>query len=95
MNIEGAMVHGETLRLFGRGNGAAREGEVARNATCELDAPAFLAWLRAPCAPREQIFERAATAPVSAKANAEAIDLDQLLRRTARLVPRPSHRRAL
>ena len=48
MNIEGAMVHGETLRLFGRGNGAARDGEVARNATCELDAPAFLAWLRAP-----------------------------------------------
>lgn len=48
MNVEGAMVHGDTLRLLARGNGAARDGEVARNASCDLDARALLAWLRAP-----------------------------------------------
>lgn len=51
LNVEGAMVHGDTLSLLARGNGAARGGEVARNATCALDVHALLAWLRAPNGP--------------------------------------------
>lgn len=51
MNVEGAMLRGDTLSLLARGNGAARNGEVARNATCDLDARALLAWLRTPHGP--------------------------------------------
>lgn len=51
MNVEGAMVHGDTLSLLARGNGAPRDGEVARNATCDLDARVLLRWLRAPNGP--------------------------------------------
>ena len=48
MNIEGVMLQGAVLRFFGRGNGAPRDGDVARNSTCDVDAPAFLDWLRRP-----------------------------------------------
>ena len=51
LNIEGAAVVGETLRLFNRGNGAPRDGLLPVNASCELDLAAFLAWLRHPSTP--------------------------------------------
>lgn len=38
MNLEGALLlPGRTLRLFQRGNGAAKDGRVAVDATCEVD----------------------------------------------------------
>jgi hypothetical protein len=46
MNVEGAAVVGDRVRLFGRGNGAARDGVAATNATCDVDAAALLAFLR-------------------------------------------------
>ena len=48
LNVEGAIVDGDRLRLFGRGNGAPRDGVLPVNATCELEWPAFLAHLLAP-----------------------------------------------
>lgn len=36
LNIEGAVVVGDTLRLFSRGNGKVRNGERPVNATCDL-----------------------------------------------------------
>ncbi|MCC6929151.1 MAG: hypothetical protein IT359_09195 [Gemmatimonadaceae bacterium] len=48
MNIEGVMLHGGLLRLFGRGNGAPRDGDVARNSTCDVDAAALVDWLQQP-----------------------------------------------
>ncbi|HTK56271.1 MAG TPA: hypothetical protein VL295_05560 [Gemmatimonadales bacterium] len=36
LNIEGAVVLGDTLRLFSRGNGKIRNGERPVNATCDL-----------------------------------------------------------
>lgn len=48
MNLEGAVAVGRALRLFGRGNGAARDGLEAVNATCDLDLDRFLAYLRDP-----------------------------------------------
>jgi hypothetical protein len=48
LNVEGAVVKGDHLRLFGRGNGAARDGVRAANATCDLHLPAFLGHLLAP-----------------------------------------------
>jgi hypothetical protein len=48
LNVEGVAVLGDVLRLFQRGNGAHR-GEVGPvDATCDLDFPAFLAYLRDP-----------------------------------------------
>jgi hypothetical protein len=48
LNIEGAVLLGSSIRLFGRGNGA-RGGRVAPvNATCDLDWGAFLAHVHAP-----------------------------------------------
>lgn len=48
LNIEGAVLVGDVVRLFGRGNGA-RQGDVLpRNATCDLHWPTLLAYLRAP-----------------------------------------------
>ena len=50
LNLEGALLldtpEGCTLRLLGRGNGAARGGVVPRNATCDLDWDALLRHLR-------------------------------------------------
>ena len=47
LNIEGAVLLGDReLRLFGRGNGAARDGRVPTNATCTLDWAPLWAWLR-------------------------------------------------
>ena len=48
LNVEGAAVVGGTLRLFNRGNGAARDGLVPVNASCDLDLAALLAWLGDP-----------------------------------------------
>ena len=48
LNVEGAIVDGDRLRLFGRGNGAPRDGVLPVNAICELDWNAFLAHLLAP-----------------------------------------------
>ena len=48
LNVEGAIVDGDRLRLFGRGNGAPRDGIFPVNATCELDLTLFLAHLLAP-----------------------------------------------
>jgi len=54
LNVEGALfVAGRgaasaVLRLFGRGNGAARDALLPRNATCDLDWPALDAHLAAP-----------------------------------------------
>ena len=48
LNVEGAVYLGDRLRLFGRGNGAPRAGVRPVNATCDLDWPTLLAYLRAP-----------------------------------------------
>jgi hypothetical protein len=49
LNLEGAAlvrtVDGVVLRLFQRGNGAARQGIAPVDATCDLDSDAFFAWL--------------------------------------------------
>jgi hypothetical protein len=66
MNVEGAVVIDGTLRLFNRGNGAARDGLAAVNATCDLPFGAFLAWLADP-----------ASAPPS-PANAVRYDLGEI-----------------
>jgi len=67
LNVEGAIVDGDRLRLFGRGNGAPRDGLLPVNATCELDWTAFVAHLLAP--------DRH---PPPAPANAVRHDLDAL-----------------
>lgn len=43
LNVEGAVVLGDRVRLFGRGNGEARAGLRPINATCDLDAETLLA----------------------------------------------------
>jgi hypothetical protein len=48
LNIEGALLRGDTLRLFGRGNGAVAGERRPVNATCDLRWPDLLAHLRAP-----------------------------------------------
>jgi hypothetical protein len=48
LNVEGAVHLGDRVRLFGRGNGAARDDQRPVNATCDLPWPPFLAHLRAP-----------------------------------------------
>lgn len=48
LNIEGAAFTGGRLRLFNRGNGAWRDGEPPRNASCDLPWPELLAYLRDP-----------------------------------------------
>ena len=46
LNLEGAVLLGErNLRLFGRGNGASREGREPVNATCDLDWPGLRSYL--------------------------------------------------
>lgn len=56
MNIEGVLALRDTVRLFGRGNGAARDGRLPLNATCDLPIGPLLAYLAAPA-------ERPAPAP--------------------------------
>ena len=46
MNIEGAVFLGTQLRLFGRGNGAARDGMLPVDATCDVDVSTLLAHLQ-------------------------------------------------
>lgn len=48
MNIEGALVVQQALRLFSRGNGEAKKGRVPVNATCELALADLLTFLTAP-----------------------------------------------
>jgi len=48
MNVEGALFAAGAIRLFGRGNGAARRDLVPLNATCELPLDALLEYLRRP-----------------------------------------------
>ena len=48
LNIEGALLLGSTLRLFSRGNGAARGALQPLNATCDLPWPDVLAHLEHP-----------------------------------------------
>lgn len=60
LNVEGAAWLGDRLRLFGRGNGAARDDVAAVNATCDLDGAALRAHLRDPAgapppAPRDVV----------------------------------------
>lgn len=55
LNVEGALVvphaHGPRLRLFNRGNGAARDGFLPVNATVDLDLAALWDFLHDPDAP--------------------------------------------
>lgn len=48
LNIEGATQLGDRLRLFNRGNSAARGELLPVNATCDLDLRALLSHLRSP-----------------------------------------------
>ncbi len=48
LNVEGAVVVGDRLRLFGRGNGAPRDGVLPVDATCDLALAPLVAHLRAP-----------------------------------------------
>jgi Family of unknown function (DUF6929) len=48
MNIEGAVFVENRIRLFGRGNGLARDGLLPIDATCDLDWPALAAYLQHP-----------------------------------------------
>ncbi|MDB4991034.1 MAG: hypothetical protein JWN04_6212 [Myxococcaceae bacterium] len=47
LNLEGALVRGDTLLLFQRGNGAMREGRPSISAVGELSWPRFEAYLEA------------------------------------------------
>ena len=51
LNIEGAVVRGESLLLFQRGNGAPRAGLAPVNAVGSLDLSAFVRWLVGDAAP--------------------------------------------
>lgn len=46
LNVEGAVVVGDVLRLFQRGNGAPRDGYFPVNATCDLAVDELFAWIR-------------------------------------------------
>jgi hypothetical protein len=48
LNIEGAVIVGDALRLFNRGNGAPHGGVLPVNATADLDLAAFLAYVADP-----------------------------------------------
>ncbi|HEV2148311.1 MAG TPA: hypothetical protein VGR37_12980 [Longimicrobiaceae bacterium] len=48
LNVEGAVLLGGRLRLFGRGNGAPRGGLLPVDATCDLEWAALRAYLRDP-----------------------------------------------
>lgn len=51
LNVEGALLLGDHLRLFNRGNGAPRAGNEPVNATCELDWIALQRYLADPSQP--------------------------------------------
>jgi hypothetical protein len=51
LNIEGALLDGERLRLYNRGNGKLCDGIPPTNATCDLDVSALLGYLEGQCAP--------------------------------------------
>jgi hypothetical protein len=51
MNMEGAALVGDVLRLFNRGNGAARDGHLPVDASCDLPLAALLAYLADPSGP--------------------------------------------
>lgn len=51
MNIEGAALVGSVVRLFNRGNGAARDGHLPVDASCDLPLAALLAYLDDPSRP--------------------------------------------
>jgi hypothetical protein len=51
MNIEGAALVGSVVRLFNRGNGAARDGHLPVDASCDLPLAALLAYLGDPSGP--------------------------------------------
>jgi hypothetical protein len=51
MNIEGAALVGSTVRLFNRGNGAAVDGHLPVDASCDLPLAALLAYLQDPSGP--------------------------------------------
>jgi hypothetical protein len=51
LNVEGALVVGESLRLFQRGNGAPRDGLMPVNAIGNLSLAAFCDWLDGAGAP--------------------------------------------
>ena len=48
LNVEGAVLVGETVRLFTRGNGAVRDGRAPVNASCDLSWPELSRHLDAP-----------------------------------------------
>lgn len=48
LNVEGVVYLEGLLRLFGRGNGAARDGRLPVNATCDVSLPALLAHMERP-----------------------------------------------
>jgi hypothetical protein len=48
MNVEGAALVGSMVRLFNRGNGAARDGRLPVDASCDLPLAALLAYLADP-----------------------------------------------
>jgi hypothetical protein len=48
LNIEGAVLLAGQIRLFGRGNGIARDGLLPVDATCDLDWPALALYLQRP-----------------------------------------------
>lgn len=54
LNVEGALFLGQSVRLFGRGNGAARDGRLPLNATCDLGWPELWAYLEDPGLPPPQ-----------------------------------------
>lgn len=51
MNIEGAALVGSVVRLFNRGNGAARDGHLPVDASCDLPLSVLLAYLVDPSGP--------------------------------------------
>jgi len=51
MNVEGAALVGSVVRLFNRGNGAARDGRQPVDASCDLPLAALLAYLGDPTGP--------------------------------------------
>ncbi len=51
MNVEGAALVGSVVRLFNRGNGAARDGHLPVDASCDLPLAALLAYLADPSGP--------------------------------------------
>jgi len=58
LNVEGAVIIDGVLRLFQRGNGAARDGIEAVNATCDVRLGELLAWLEGGPVPQPENVRR-------------------------------------